>query len=416
MTRERKQQYDLYLNTAATGTVKAANAVCLESDGRLSAFGFRYTAEFLANKHAFALDPVQLPLTAREFQLQCSGGTPGLLDDYLPDDWGRRVLAYLAFYRDKKTINNHSCIDTLAQLSTSRIGAIQWTMPDALPQLDLGCDFAQLAHAENAAQHIEESPLDQANFDELSLLYLANAGTGIGGARPKALINKNNSPYLAKFNRLSKDDYNNARVELACLRMAKAAGINAGDGSIEPGINNREVLLLKRFDVNDKDQSRNHLLSINVLLKSTTNQSDHSGVFRYDDIADIIRKHSVHVEHDLKQLLHIMLFNRGINNIDDHERNFSLINKGEGYCLSPAYDMLPSLSRGAYHVAGYGHHPSPPLASQVTKLGKVFGLPKTEIANAADTVINALKHWPEFADSTNVCEKDHDKIAAVIRC
>ncbi|MCE2460079.1 MAG: HipA domain-containing protein [Pseudomonadales bacterium] len=38
------------------------------------------------------------------------------------------------------------------------------------------------------------------------------------------------------------------------------------------------------------------------------------------------------------------LFDRAINNTDDHGRNFSLIHRGDGYRLSPAYD--PGLRPG----------------------------------------------------------------------
>jgi serine/threonine protein kinase HipA of HipAB toxin-antitoxin module len=39
-------------------------------------------------------------------------------------------------------------------------------------------------------------------------------------------------------------------------------------------------------------------------------------------------QYSINIEQDLKQLLAIMLFNRAIHNADDHERNFSPINRG----------------------------------------------------------------------------------------
>ena len=96
MTKNR-QRYDLYLNTQKTGVIKAAEAVLLESSGQLTNMGFRYTEAWREHPDAFPLDPIQLPLTTNEFNLQCAGGMPGILDDYLPDVWGRKVLAQLAF-------------------------------------------------------------------------------------------------------------------------------------------------------------------------------------------------------------------------------------------------------------------------------------------------------------------------------
>ena len=410
-----KQIYDVYLNTEPTAIIRVGNAVCLETHGKLHKFGFRYTTEYLHHPFAFSLDPHQLPLSRQEFQFDCSSGIPGILDDYLPDAWGRRVMAHLTFYRDKKKLNKNSCIAMLSELGNSRIGALQWTLPGHKPLYDLGASLEKLKAAEHAAQIVDSSEMEKADLNELALPYLANAGTGIGGARPKALIEKNSKAFLAKFNRLTQDEYNNARVELACLKMAEYAKIDVFSGEIIKGINTREALLLERFDIDKKKtECRKHLISVNSLLKSSQTQADKGGVFRYNDIADLIRKHSISVEKDLLQLLKVMLFNKGINNTDDHERNFSFINNGEGYQLSPAYDMVPSLTRGAYHVAGFNYQPSPPLPSKITKQGKVFGLPKTRVAQAQEAVINALGKWEEFADLIGVSDEDASKIKSII--
>ncbi|WP_246540294.1 HipA domain-containing protein [sulfur-oxidizing endosymbiont of Gigantopelta aegis] len=144
------------------------------------------------------------------------------------------------------------------------------------------------------------------HLDEVSLLYLANAGTGVGGARPKALVYESGTPYLAKFN-------------------------------------------------------------------------------------------------------------RAINNTDDHERNFSLIHDGEGYCMAPAYDIVPSLVIGAYPVAGYQYSPTAPKPSEVTKKGKIFGLPKTIVKQIADEVINSVEQWQNWAQQYNVSDEDISSVYKVLQ-
>jgi len=418
MTESNKRRYDLYIETPSTGRIKAAQAVLLESSGQLVQMAFRYTDEYTEHAHAFALDPVQLPLTKKEINLQCAGGMPGILDDYLPDDWGRKVLAQLAFYREQRRINQHSAIDTLTQLSNSRIGALQWVSMGDTPDYEIGCDIKHLLAAETAAQSIDAPDAYPEHLDEMSLLYLANAGTGVGGARPKALLHENNKAYLAKFNRLTTDTYNNAKVELACLQMAKEAGLNVVGGQVRTGVNGRDVLLLDRFDVvmeNNHPVSRRHLITINALLKNAETQRDKGGVFRYDEISNIVRKFSIDIEADLTQLLRIMLFNRAINNTDDHERNFSLICEGDGYRLAPGYDMVPSLTTGEFPVAGYQYNPRPPRASEVSRHGKIFGLPKTVVKRMAEQVIVAVEQWPEWAQKNDVSQEDSDNIKQVIQ-
>ena len=417
MTKADKQRYDLYLNTQQTGVIKAAEAVLLESSRQLAKMGFRYTEAYREHPHAFALDPVQLPLSSNEIEFHCAGGMPGILDDYLPDAWGRKVLAALSFYRDQLKLDRHSAIDVLSQLSNSRIGALQWTKAGEDPDYGMGCDIQFIEHAEIAAQSVDNPESISDHIDEVNLLYLANAGTGIGGARPKALLYEDNAPYLAKFNRRTLDPYNNAKIERACLRMASEAGLHVYQGKIRSGINDRDVLLLERFDIvkNGNDYTRRHLITINSLLKNHETQRDRGGVFRYNDIADIVRLYSINIETDLTQLLRMMLFNRAINNTDDHERNFSLIYDDGGYCMAPAYDIVPSLITGAYPVAGYQYSPAPPKPSEAASKGKIFGLPKTLVKRIADEVINSVEQWPDWAQMYDVSERDINSVSKVLQ-
>ena len=178
-----------------------------------------------------------------------------------------------------RELNANSVIDTLAMFGSSRIGAISLVTQGETPQFDNGHELAVLARAEQAAQQIDSVDFDTVDIDEMGMLYLASAGTGVGGARPKALLFDEQGCYLAKFNRRSQDEYNNARVELACLQMAQAAGLIMHDGRIVQGINGREVLLLDRFDI--AEDGRHHLITANGLLKEPASQQDPGRTFRY---------------------------------------------------------------------------------------------------------------------------------------
>lgn len=414
----RRQRFDIYLNTPYTKQLKAAEAVLVEENSILSRFAWRYTADYLSHPNAFMLDSVQLPLGSQVIELPCNGGIPSVLDDYLPDDWGRKILSQLAFYRDGKSLNRHSCIDMLGLLGSGRIGALCWVPEGEAPTYTLGSHINKMHDAEAIAQVIDQPIAQSSDFDELSLLYLANAGSGVGGARPKALLHDEQGAFLAKFNRQQGDEYNNARVELACLQMAKTAGLNVFTGDIVEGINGREVLLLHRFDIADTLSNLGttqyyHLITVNGMLKEKASQRDRGGVFRYDDIATLIQKYSCNVEADLEQLLRMMLFNVNINNTDTHERNFSFIYNGNGYRLAPAYDLVPSLTKGAYPVAGFKHSPMPPSTKTIQQYGKVFGLAKPRISNIAEQVLDALEQWEHFAENCRVSDKDNNAIKKI---
>ena len=90
------KRFDLYINTTELGLMQIADVALLEEQGLISIVGFRYTADYLAQPQAFAIDPVQLPLTNNEHTLHCRQAAPAFIDDYLPDAWGRKVLTRLA--------------------------------------------------------------------------------------------------------------------------------------------------------------------------------------------------------------------------------------------------------------------------------------------------------------------------------
>lgn len=189
--------------------------------------------------------------------------------------------------------------------------------------------------------------------------------------------------------------------------MAARAGINVSAAKVLSGINGRDVLLVNRFDVNlpHLPPHRVHVISIASLLR------DRGQIFSYDAIHRVLQNHSTAIAHDAEQLLLLMLFNRAINNLDDHERNVSLINDGAGYRLAPAYDLVPTIARGQYPAAGFGFQPFPPKASEVRALGKVFGLSKPRVAACAERVIEALGQWPIIAREAGVAPEESCMIA-----
>ena len=403
-------RFDIHLNSPATGIVHAADCVLEEDAGFVRRVDFRYTLDYLAHPRGFPLDPERLPLSPGEVVLHCRGGVPGFVDDHLPDAWGRKVLVAWALDRDARRLNANSAIDLLALVPAgSRIGALSFTGPGEPPSFPLGAPMERLGQTERMAARIDALDWQSSSVEEFGLAHLAEAGSGVGGARPKALVTDGDGHFLAKFNRLSGDPYNSARVELACLNMARAIGLNVTDGKVVEGVNGRDVLLLQRFDLTPGG-SRRHLVTANALLKEAATQRDSGLAFRYDDVAGLLSRHSVAIEADLKQLARLALLNRAINNTDDHSRNFSLINDGEGYRLSPAYDLVPQLAMGEYHAAGFSHQPNPPKPSEISDAGRMFGLSRTWLRRCADEVIAGVDRWGEFAEGAGVDESERDRV------
>lgn len=407
-----RAHFDIHVNSRDMGIVHAAECIVEEDAGLVRRVDFRYTPGYLDQPSGFPLDPDRLPLRLGEIRFDCQGGMPGFIDDHLPDDWGRRVLTALALHRDARRLNLNSAIDLLAiAKGDSRIGALAFTTAGETPRFAMGASIESLEQTERIAVRIDALDWVSITADEFGLARLAETGSGAGGARPKTLVTDGSNHYLAKFNRLSGDGYNHARVELACLDMARAVGLEVAGGKVVTGVNGRDVLLLERFDVAPCG-SRRHLVTVNALLKEAATQRDSGLLFRYDDIVDLLSRHSLAIEADLKQLARLALFNRAINNTDDHSRNFSLIYGGDGYRLAPAYDLVPNLTVGEYHAAGYSHRPHPPSPSEISRAGRMFGLSKTWLRSCAEEVLAGLARWRDFADSAGVAEAESEAVAS----
>lgn len=63
----------------------------------------------------------------------------------------------------------------------------------------------------------------------------------------------------------------------------------------------------------------------------------------YEQIAKAIKKYSAVPQLDLVNFWELVIFSWITGNSDMHLKNFSLYNVGLGYCLTPAYDLLPTV-------------------------------------------------------------------------
>lgn len=403
--------YRLYLNTPETGFIHCAELMIKEEGIRLRGAALKYTETYLDHPQAFALDPRLFPLQSEQHIIPEARSAPGFLDDYLPDTWGRKVLTGIYSRRREQPFNANKLSDVLAVLGPSRIGALRVVPEGEEAVYSGGAGSESLQRIELAAQLVDAGDFNRLSLDEMSLIYLDRNGTGVGGARPKALINVNGKEYLAKFNRRV-DTFNMARVELACLLMANDLRVSPTRACVQTGINDREVLLQERFDV--AGDARRHLITVNALRKEWETQEDSGLRFTYDDIAGLLQRYSVQIQQDLETLVTLMLFNRAIHNTDDHERNFSLWHNGHGYVLAPAYDLAPVPDSGDYHAAEFEYHTAPPRPSELAKQPrKVFGLPKPKVKAIAENVIQVVSQWRSYCEKAGVPEAECEALHKV---
>lgn len=292
---------------------------------------FKYGESYRNNPLAIPLSPFELPLTDETFEPTGLRLLPSCIRDALPDAWGRRLIDY-----QYPKLQANECDYGLLS-GSNRIGAL---------------DFQQ-KHTEFQYRNNENITLKDidtlANAIELNLDITPNLehiilhGTSVGGARPKCLMQIDDIDYIAKFS-LSTDQFSYIRLEFLGMRLAKLMGISTSDVTLKK-INERDVLLVKRFDRNIKHhQSYRHLLlSALSLLGLDEMEARYAS---YLDLADTIRKYFDEPKKQLHELFKRLSFNILIGNTDDHARNHSAFWDGKILKLTPAYDMVPQMRVG----------------------------------------------------------------------
>jgi len=163
-----------------------------------------------------------------------------------------------------------------------------------------------------------------------------NHGTSIGGARPKALIDRGDRKLIAKFS-ASSDLYSVVKAEFIAMKLAAACGLDVAPVSMV-NAGGKDVLLIERFDRtrSSDDWHRKAMVSALTILGLDEMMARYAS---YEDIAEIIRHRFDKPKKTLRELFGRICFNVLCGNTDDHARNHAAFWDGKMLSLSPAYDI-----------------------------------------------------------------------------
>ncbi len=134
----------------------------------------------------------------------------------------------------------------------------------------------------------------------------------------------------------------------------------------------------------------------------------------YLDIVEFIQFSGTHVDEDLKQLWRRIVFNILISNTDDHLRNHGFILTDEGWRLSPAYDVNPSIDKNglALNIDMDNNVLDIELAKSV---GPFFRLGENEMNNILDEVKSSVSYWQRIANQIGIPRSEQIIMAAAFR-
>lgn len=379
-----------------------AGQLAIESNERkqFKQIQFKYSQAYLNHPAATPLMPSGMALTSSIIDIPTDGkALPGFIDDCLPDDWGRKIVAMKL---KKRFIDTLTLMENMAD--GSAIGALKITNTGESAQWHSGIEYQQ---AKSFAQLLWQGHLQEIGQQYKAINLILSGGSRAGGARPKLLaIDENNNHCLVKFNR-QQDRFNVAALEWACLQVFKLAHVPCAHAEIDTFSTDQSqplhCLKVQRFDISPQG-GRYALLTINALLKNHHTQEDPL-YGSYEDIAEIIRSHSYQPQQDLEQLFAQLLINQALLNTDDHLRNFSILQDEKGWRLSPVYDVVPDESFAREHAIAFNGSAFLPNLEQALETGKRFQLPKPVIQKVIKNVTSALGQWPELLKAVGVTDE-----------
>lgn len=307
---------------------------------------FEYEKTWLQSDYSFQIDP-DLPLFSGIQYLKQGKSNFGIFSDSSPDRWGRVLMekreAMFARQEKRKENKLYETDYLLGVFDELRMGALRFKSDETGIFLDNNKElstppWSSIRELEFASFQLENEMLnDNEKAKWLKMLYAP--GSSLGGARPKAGIKDNDGNlWLAKFPSRN-DNVNVGAWEMICNEMAKDCGINVAEAQAKIFSGKHHSFLSKRFDRTGTGK-RLFFASTMTLLGYSDGASATEGV-SYLEIVDFIIKNGANVKNDLTELFRRIVFSICVSNSDDHLRNHGFLLNGNGWNLSPAYDINP---------------------------------------------------------------------------
>lgn len=347
----------------------------------------RYAPEWL--QHGFALSE-DLPLVDELFVPSQKQEAVGAVDDARPDRWGERVI------RKFERASRMSLLEFLLFAGADRYGALGVSQqPDTYvpwpssPMPTLG-DLPAMQEVIRKVMANEPVPDIEKR--------LLRPGVSLGGARPKSVVDIDGQPWLVKFG--EGEDEDTPLIEHATMTLAARCGIEVAPTRALP-VGGRHAIAVRRFD--RADGHRIHAMSAHVALRAV------GEAFGYPSLAQQLRRlcRAEDIARQQLQLFRRMVFNILIDNTDDHEKNHALLRQADGHwTLSPAFDIVPSLSGLGYQAIGVGRDGAVSTLDNALSAVSAFGLKLPAAQAIVREIAGVVNDWQQHFEACAVGKTD----------
>jgi serine/threonine-protein kinase HipA len=363
---------------------------------------FEYDPGFIASGHE--LSPLNLPL-GTGLRTRDSSPTmrlPGLFEDSLPDNWGRRVM--LEWFRQQGTPEHAvTPLMMLAYVAHRGMGALTYT-----PALDVRAAEDRSVSLFNLYQ----AAMLAGNSGPIDLAVFAQVGSSAGGARPKALIGlprdqsdlilagddelpPTHDAWLVKLD--TSRDATDGPMEEAYACMARAAGVEMPETRL---LETRQAdvvrrhFAVKRFDRSGSERIHHHTLAALCQVGG--------GDLNYETLLRVTRR----LTRDEREVWHAFrraVFNVLASNRDDHGKNHGFLYRNREWKLGPAYDLTFSspqqLPERGLAICGERRIET---ERHLIELGESEALDRRTVRSMIEEVRSAISRWRVFAEQAQV--------------
>lgn len=383
-----------------------------QAKGR-KAFSFSYDKQWLKLDQQHLIDPDLQLYTGQQFSNNKENF--GVFLDSMPDTWGRTLMkrreALLAKISGEKAKTLYDIDYLLGVYDETRMGAIRFKLDPDGEFLDN--DSEKSTPPWSTIQKLQQAVIHYENDTDMEamnkwLQVLVAPGSSLGGARPKAnIIDEHKHLWIAKFP--SKNDtIDKALWEYLAYQLALNAGIEMAECKIEKLGGLYHTFFTKRFD--RKGTKRIHFASA-MTMTGNTEETIKNQPASYLDLVEFIQNYGCNIEKNLSQLWRRIVFNIAISNTDDHLRNHGFILTKEGWILSPAYDLNPSIDKDG--LALNINMDDNSLDFEVAKsIGEYFRLTKSEMDQIIQQVTDSVKKWKEIATEIGISRAEQDLMSS----
>lgn len=375
---------------------------------------FEYHEAWIANRHAFELDP-GLTLDAEPFFPDPEQANFGVFLDSSPDRWGQMLMdrreAMIARDEKRQPRRLHAWDYLLGVQDVTRMGALRFRREDEEVFIDHhplpAPPVADLAHLEAVAAEISgRAALKDLDRLRQWLAVLVAPGASLGGAHPKANYReRNGSLWIAKFPS-SDDTRDHAAWEKLVHDMASELDIRTPPSLLKRFNQEFHTFCVKRFD--RAGGARRFFVSAMTALRK------HDGTKgSYLDLAEFIQDHGTQdgIALDLVQLYRRLVFNIMIGNRDDHLRNHGFLWGEDGWRLAPAFDMNPSMDKREHVLTIDGLIADPDIELAVATAG-FYGIDDARANEIVDNTRAIVSTWKDRARKLGIAAGDIDLTAS----